>query len=210
MLQHSCCCVVLCIAYGFTNNYSIETSDRLCFIVTANLSSDKEAMIPINKPWIEEEERREVLNVLEENALTDASRNGGKRVRDFEAQLRDYLNAKYVIAVNSGTAALHAALLAADIKQDDEVLLPSFTFVATANSVVASGAKPVFVDINKSDYTMDVQDLKRKITKKSKAIMPVHLYGHPADMDEIIDLASKYSIDHLALPTKKNRLEPLA
>jgi perosamine synthetase len=144
---------VLCIAYGFTNNYSIETSDRLCFIVTANLSSDKEAMIPINKPWIEEEERREVLNVLEENALTDASRNGGKRVRDFEAQLRDYLNAKYVIAVNSGTAALHAALLAADIKQDDEVLLPSFTFVATANSVVASGAKPVFVDINKSDYT---------------------------------------------------------
>ncbi|HZB17842.1 MAG TPA: aminotransferase class I/II-fold pyridoxal phosphate-dependent enzyme, partial [Nitrososphaeraceae archaeon] len=153
--------------------------------MTANLSSGKEAMIPINKPWIEEEERREVLNVLEENALTDASRNGGKRVRDFEAQLRDYLNVKYVIAVNSGTAALHAALLAADIKQDDEVLLPSFTFVATANSVVASGAKPVFVDINKSDYTMNVQDLKRKITKKSKAIIPVHLYGHPADMDEI-------------------------
>ena len=186
---------MLCIAYGFTNNYSIETSDRLCFIVTANLSSDKEAMIPINKPWIEEEERREVLNVLEENALTDASFNGGKRVRDFEAHLRDYLNVKYVIAVNSGTAALHAALLAADIKQDDEVLLPSFTFVATANSVVASGAKPVFVDINKSDYTMNIQDLKRKITKKSKAIIPVHLYGHPADMDEIIDIASKYSID---------------
>ena len=183
------------MVYGFTNNYSIEISDRLCFIVTANLSSDEEAMIPINKPWIEEEERREVLDVLEENALTDASRNGGKRVRDFEAQLRDYLNVKYVIAVNSGTAALHAALLAADIKQDDEVLLPSFTFVATANSVVASGAKPVFVDINKSDYTMDIQDLKRKITKKSKAIIPVHLYGHPADMDEIIELASKYSID---------------
>lgn len=183
------------MAYGFTNNYSIEISDRLCFIVTANLSSGNEVMIPINKPWIEEEERREVLNVLEENALTDASHNGGKRVRDFEAQLRDYLNVKYVIAVNSGTAALHAALLAADIKQDDEVLLPSFTFVATANSVVASGAKPVFVDINKSDYTMDIQDLKRKITKKSKAIIPVHLYGHPADMDEIIDLASKYSIN---------------
>ena len=68
------------MAYGFTNNYSsIEISDRLCFIVTANLSSDEEAMIPINKPWIEEEERREVLDVLEENALTDASRNGGKR-----------------------------------------------------------------------------------------------------------------------------------
>ena len=153
--------------FSFTNNYSIEKSDHLCFIVTANLSSSKEAMIPINKPWIEEEERREVLNVLEENALTDASRSGGKRVQDFEAQLRDYLNVKYAIAVNSGTSALHAALLAVDIKQDDEVLLPSFTFVATANSVVASGAKPVFVDINKSDYTMDVKDLNRKIIKKS-------------------------------------------
>jgi perosamine synthetase len=163
--------------------------------VTANLTSNKEAMIPINKPWIGEEEKREVLSVLEENALTNAARDGGKRVQDFEAQLREYLSVKYVIAVNSGTAALHAALVAADIKQDDEVLLPSFTFVATANSVVASGAKPVFVDINKSDYTMDISDLKRKITKKSKAIIPVHLYGHPADMDEIVDLASKYSID---------------
>src|ERR671915_302945 len=183
------------MAYGFTNNYSsIEISDRLCFIVTANLSSDEEAMIPINKPWIEEEERREVLDVLEENALTDASRNGGKRVQDFEAQLRDYLNVKYVIAVNSGTSALHAALLAADIKQDDEVLLPSFTFVATANSVVASGAKPVFVDINRDDYTIDIQDLKAKITKNAKAIIPVHLYGHPCDMDEVIETAEKQSI----------------
>jgi dTDP-4-amino-4,6-dideoxygalactose transaminase len=180
---------------AFTNNYSTEISDRLCFIVTANLSSHEGAMIPINKPWIGEEERREVLNVLEENALTNVSRDGGKRVRDFEAQLREYLGIKYVVAVNSGTSALYAALLAAHIKQDDEVLLPSFTFVATANSVIACGAKPVFVDINRSDYTMNTSDLKRKITKKSKAIIPVHLYGHPADMDEIMDIASKYSID---------------
>ena len=183
------------MAHGFTNNYTIEISDHLCYTVTDNLSSGEEAMIPINKPWIEEEERREVLNVLEENALTDASFDGGKRVRDFEAQLRDYLNVKYVIAVNSGTAALHAALLAAGVKQGDEVLLPSFTFVATANSVVAAGAKPIFVDVNREDYTIDVSDLRAKITKNSKAIIPVHLYGHVSDMDEIIELAAEHSID---------------
>src|ERR671918_1172200 len=158
-------------------------------------SSIDKPIIPINKPWLEEEEKNEIMSVLRENALTSAAKDGGKKVRGFEGFLKDYLHIKHALAVNSGTSALHAALLAAGIGKGDEVLLPSFTFVATANSVVASGAKPVFVDINKSDYTMNVQDLKRKITKKSKAIIPVHLYGHPADMDEIIDLASKYSID---------------
>src|SRR5919112_5296718 len=152
-------------------------------------------MIPINRPWIDNEEKQEIIKVIDENALTSAARDGGKRVQDFESSLREFLNVKHVVSVNSGTAALHAALLALNIKTDDEVLLPSFTFVATANAVVASGAKPVFVDINTKDYTINVQDLKRKITKKSKAIIPVHLYGHPADMDEIIELASKYSID---------------
>src|ERR687894_366811 len=163
--------------------------------MTAEQSSIDKPIIPINKPWLEEEEKSEIMNVLNENTLTSAAKDGGKRVRGFESHLKDYLHVKHALAVNSGTSALHAALLAAGIGKGDEVLLPSFTFVATANSVVASGAKPVFVDINKSDYTMDMQDLKRKITKKSKAIMPVHLYGHPADMDEIIELASKYSID---------------
>jgi dTDP-4-amino-4,6-dideoxygalactose transaminase len=119
------------------------------------------AMIPINKPWLDEEERREVMSVLDENALTTAAHDGGKRVRDFESNLKDYLEVKHVIAVNSGTAALHAALLAAGVKQGDEVLLPSFTFVATANSVVAAGAKPIFVDVNREDYTIDVSDLQR-------------------------------------------------
>jgi perosamine synthetase len=152
-------------------------------------------MIPINKPWLDEEERHEIMSVLDENALTSAAHDGGKRVRDFESQLKDYLSIKYVIAVNSGTAALHAALLAAGVKQGDEVLLPSFTFVATANSVVAAGAKPIFVDINRKDYTIDISDVRAKITKNSKAIIPVHLYGHVSDMDEIIELASKHSLD---------------
>jgi dTDP-4-amino-4,6-dideoxygalactose transaminase len=158
-------------------------------------STNITAAIPINKPWIGEEERHEVMQVLEENALTSAAKDGGKRVRDFESLLRDHLKVKHVIAVNSGTTSLYAALLSAGVTQGDEVLLPSFTFVATANSIVAAGAKPVFVDINKDDFTIDVSRLKAKITKKSKAIIPVHLYGHPSDMDEIIELCNTYSLD---------------
>ena len=158
-------------------------------------STNITAAIPINKPWIGEEERHEVMHVLEENALTSAAKDGGKRVRDFESLLRDHLKVKHVIAVNSGTTSLYAALLSAGVKQGDEVLLPSFTFVATANSIVAAGAKPVFVDINKDDFTIDVSRLKAKITKKSKAIIPVHLYGHPSDMDEIIELCNTHSLD---------------
>jgi dTDP-4-amino-4,6-dideoxygalactose transaminase len=157
-------------------------------------SNNLRTMISINKPSIGEEERNEIRSVLDENALTSSAKDGGKKVRDFESLLRDYLKAKHVIAVNSGTASLYAALLAADVKQGDEVLLPSFTFVATANSVVAAGAKPIFVDINMQDYTVDVSDLKTKITSKSKAIIPVHLYGHPSEMDEIIELAEKHSL----------------
>jgi len=152
-------------------------------------------MIPINKPWLGTDEKSEILSVLDDGILTSAAKDGGKRVRDFEFELRNFLNVKHVVAVNSGTSALYAALLAADIKKDDEILLPSFTFVATANSVAALGARPVFVDINTKDYTLDISDLKSKITTKSKAIIPVHLYGHPSDIDEIVEIASKYSLD---------------
>ena len=152
-------------------------------------------MIPINKPLMGEEEKREVTSVLEENALTTAARDGGKRVRDFESLMKNYLKMKHVVSVNSGTSALYAALLAAGIKQGDEVLIPSFTFVATANAVVAAGGKPMFVDIKKDDYTMDASDLKAKITKRSKIVIPVHLYGHPCNIDEIGELADKHSLD---------------
>jgi dTDP-4-amino-4,6-dideoxygalactose transaminase len=151
-------------------------------------------MIPINRPWIDNEEKEEIIKVVDENALTSAARDGGKRVQEFESSLRTFLNVKHVVAVNSGTAALHAALLALDIKSDDEVLLPSFTFVATANAVIASGAKPVFVDINTKDYTIELNDLKKKISKKSKAIIPVHLYGHPADLNELNEIANQHSL----------------
>ncbi|MGI0020947.1 MAG: DegT/DnrJ/EryC1/StrS family aminotransferase [Nitrososphaera sp.] len=151
-------------------------------------------MIPINRPWLGEEEKREVMAVLDENALTTAARDGGKRVRDFESSLRQYLGCKHALAVNSGTAALQAALMAAGVGQGHEVLLPSFTFVATANAVVATGARPVFVDIDKKNFTIDAADARKKITKKTRAMIPVHLYGHPCDMDAISELAEKRSL----------------
>lgn len=152
-------------------------------------------MIPINRPWLSDEEKNEMLMVLDEGILTSPALEGGKRVQEFESLLRRYLSIKHVIAVNSGTSALLAALLALGLKKGDEVLLPSFTFVASANSVVAAGGMPVFVDINEVDYTINVKDLARKITKKTRAIMPVHLYGHPADLDEIGELANSNSLE---------------
>ena len=151
-------------------------------------------MIPINKPEIDEDERQEILNVLDEGILTSAAYSGGKRVQDFEKLLAEFLHVKNAIAVNSGTAALHASILAAGIRENDEVLIPSFTFVATANSVACMGAKPVFVDIEKDTYCMNPQDLQSKITDKTRAIIPVHLYGHPAKMDEILEFANQKSL----------------
>ena len=151
-------------------------------------------MIPINKPQIDDDERQEILKVLDDGILTSASYSGGKRVQEFEGLLANFLHVKHAVAVNSGTAALHASILAAGIKKDDEVLIPSFTFVATANSVACTGAKPIFVDIEKDTYCMSPQDLQRKITDKTRAIIPVHLYGHPAKMDEILEVANKKSL----------------
>ena len=152
-------------------------------------------VIPVNTPIIGKEEINEVHTVLTEKSLTSASNSGGKRVQEFEKRLATYVKSRYAVAVNSGTAALQAALYALDIKQGDEVLLPSFTFVATANSVVSVGAKPVFVDISPENYTMDPVDLKKKITRKTKVIMPVHLYGNFAYMDEISEVADKHNIE---------------
>jgi len=150
--------------------------------------------IPINIPDIGKEEIREVTAVLSEKSLTSSSFEGGKRVQQFEKLLSKFVKSKFAVAVNSGTAALQACLYAIDIKPGDEVLVPSFTFVATANSVKSVGAKPVFVDILNDNYTMDPNDLRKKITRRTKAIIPVHLYGHMAYMDEILEMAKKKNI----------------
>ncbi|MGA2198551.1 MAG: DegT/DnrJ/EryC1/StrS family aminotransferase [Nitrososphaerales archaeon] len=149
--------------------------------------------IPINKPVLGEKEKKAVRDVLDSGLLTDASYEGGKYVRQFERKLESHLGVKHVIAVNSGTAALQTSLMAYNVKAGDEVIIPAFTFEATANVVVACSAKPVFADIQ-SDYTIDPRDIEKKITKKTKAIIPVHLYGYPVDLDEIREIAEAHSI----------------
>ena len=150
--------------------------------------------IPINIPFVGREEISVVTSILKNGALTSSANQGGKYVQEFEKSVSKFVNSKYAIAVNSGTAALQAALYALDIKHGDEVLIPSFTFVATANSVYSTGAKPVFVDILKENFTMDPNDLQKKITKNTKAIVPVHLYGNVAYLDRISEIAKKFNI----------------
>ncbi len=146
--------------------------------------------VPINTPILGRDEIREVSRVLKSGALTSAAMNGGPNVREFEGLSRKFLKSRYAVAVNSGTAAIQAALHALDIGPGDEILLPSFTFVATANAVASTGARPVFVDILEN-YTVDPDDLERKITKRSRAVIPVHLYGNVARIERIKRIARR-------------------
>jgi len=150
--------------------------------------------IAINIPIIGKEEISVVTSILKNGVLTSTSNNGGPHVQAFEKSVAAFIKSKYVIAVNSGTAALQAALYALGVKKGDEVLIPSFTFIATANAIVSTGAKPVFVDILKENYTIDPDDLEKKITKKTCAIIPVHLYGNVANIERLSEISKKYHL----------------
>lgn len=145
--------------------------------------------IPINKPMIGEEELEEARKVLKSCQLTSAETQGGCMVQRFEREFASYVGSKYAIAVNSGTSALYAALIAAGVKSGDEVVVPALTFAATANVVLLVGAKPIFVDIDPETYNVDPKLVGKRLTDRTRAIIPVHLYGLPADMDPIIELA---------------------
>lgn len=130
-----------------------------------------------------------VLRVLESSQFVL-----GEEVEAFERDFASYCQAKYAIGVNSGTSALHLALLAAGIGPGDEVITVPFTFVATAAAVIYAGARPVFVDVEPKSLTMDVEQLEKVITKNTKAILPVHLYGQAADMDPIMEIARRHDL----------------
>ena len=147
-------------------------------------------MISINLPKIGEEEIQAVVEVMKSGILTSALGSGPK-VTEFERKYAEFAGVKHAIAVNTGTAALHAALMAVGIKAGDEVILPSFTFVATAEAVVLAGGRPVFADIDSETYTLSPKAIEEAITKKTKTIIPVDLYGLPADMKPIMEIASR-------------------
>lgn len=150
-------------------------------------------MIPINAPQIDREEVEVVVKVLESCVLTSGLGTGPK-VREFEKSFAEFAEAKHAVAVNNGTAALHMSLLAAGVSTGDEVIVPSFTFTATAETVVLAGAKPVFVDINPSTYCIDPEKVERSITEKTKVIVPVDLYGFPADMEALREIADEHGL----------------
>ena len=142
-------------------------------------------MIKISEPWIGEKEKNEVIKVIESGMLVQ-----GEKVKEFEDRFKEYLGVKNAIAVNSGTAALHLALLSLGLKKDDEVITSAFSFIASANSVKFCNGKVVFVDIG-DDYNIDVSKIKEKISEKTKVIMPIHLFGNSCDMDEIMEIAKE-------------------
>ena len=145
-------------------------------------------LIRINQPFLGKEEIDSAVEVLRSGILTDKS-GMGPRVLEFERSFARYVGAKHAIAVVNGTAALHAALLAAEVGADDEVILPSFTFVGAVNAVRLAGATPVFADIDKDSYCLRAENVEEAITRKTKAIIPTDLYGLPSDMKAMMDLA---------------------
>ncbi|HEY3421889.1 MAG TPA: DegT/DnrJ/EryC1/StrS family aminotransferase [Methanocellaceae archaeon] len=146
-------------------------------------------MIPIAKPLIGQEEIDSVVRVMESGTIAE-----GPKVKEFEELFARYVGVGHAVAVNSGTAALHVALLAQGIGKGDEVITTPFTFIATANSILFTGAKPVFADVREDTFNIDPEDIERKITKNTKAIIPVDLYGHPADMEAIEDIARSHGL----------------
>jgi dTDP-4-amino-4,6-dideoxygalactose transaminase len=146
-------------------------------------------MIHMAKPQIGAEEKQAVLEVLDSGIIAQ-----GPRVKAFEEGFAQMCGVKHAIATSSGTTALHVALLAHGIGNGDEVITSAFTFIASANSILYVGAKPVFVDIDPRTFNLDVSQIEAAITPRTKAILPVHLYGLACDMDPILTLAEKYGL----------------
>jgi len=145
--------------------------------------------IPIAKIYLGREEKDLVAKVISSGWIAQ-----GRMVKEFEDRAARYTGAKYAVAVSSGTAALHLALLISGIGEGDEVIVPSFSFIATANSVLYCGARAVFVDIDSKTYNIDPDKIGAAITRKTKAIMPVHQFGLACDLDAVSEIARRYNL----------------
>jgi dTDP-4-amino-4,6-dideoxygalactose transaminase len=149
----------------------------------------KNNMIPIAKPLIGEEEKTAVMQVLNSGMLAC-----GPKTQEFEKKFAEYVGSKYAIATTSGTTALHLGLLSMGFSRGDEVILPAFSFIATANVVLFCNAKPVFCDVDSKTFNIKPEEIEKLITKKTKAIMPVHLYGQAVDIQPIKEIAEKHNL----------------
>lgn len=146
--------------------------------------------VPLYKVYCDEEDVEAVTRVIRRGTYWAV----GPEIEEFEKAVANYIGVKYCVSFNSGTSALHAILLAYNIKTGDEVIVPSFTFIATANAPLFVGAKPVFADIEDITFGLDPDDVKRKITKKTKAIMPIHYGGLPCQIEELREIAEDYNL----------------
>ncbi len=146
-------------------------------------------MIPIARPVIGEEEKKAVLEVLSSGIIAQ-----GPKVKTFEDAFAGYIGVKHAVATSSGTTALHTALLACGIKAGDEVITTPFTFIASANAILYCNAKPVFADIDEKTFNIDPEEINEKVTRKTKALLIVHLYGQPCDMDAITEICEDHNL----------------
>lgn len=149
----------------------------------------KKSIIPYGRQWVDNNDIKEVVKVLKSDWLTQ-----GPKVEEFEKSVAKYCNAKYGVAVFSGTAGLHSAFNAAEIKAGDEVITTPLTFAATSNMAAVLGAKPVFVDVKSDTLNIDPELVEGLITSKTKAIITVDFAGHPCDYDEILKIAKKHNL----------------
>ena len=145
--------------------------------------------IPLVKVYVDDDIKKAVLEVLDSGWYILH-----EKVREFERKFAEFCRVKNAVCASSGTAAIFLSLLALDIKHGDEVIVPSFSFISTATPIIEVGAKPVFVDIEAKTYTVDPEKIREAVTKRTKAIMPVHLYGHPANMEPILEIAEENDI----------------
>lgn len=146
-------------------------------------------MIPYGRQWLDDEDIQAVAEVMRSDFITT-----GPKADKFEQEVAEYTGANYAVAVSNGTAALHLACLAAGIQPGDEVITTAMTFAASANCVLYCGGRPVFADIDPITYNIDPEDVRRKITSRTKAVIPVHFAGQPCRMDEIHQLAEEYGL----------------
>jgi perosamine synthetase len=146
--------------------------------------------IPVSGPFLGGNEEKYVLAALRAGEVSSI----GSNLKEFERRFAGFAGTRHATTMSNGTVALHAALQALDLRPGDEVIVPALTFVATAATVIHAGAKPVFVDVHPDHWGMDAREVAKKLSPRTRAIVPVHLYGHPADMDPVLKVAAERGV----------------